>query len=66
MKMAGVLLFMAAVIVLVTVFCKPKDRGFTYPSREAFRCPVCGAQVRIRGDKWECTFCGDSGRLAKK
>ncbi len=27
------------------------------------QCPRCGAQVRIRGNFWECGWCSDSGRL---
>lgn len=28
------------------------------------RCPRCGSPVRIRGQRWECTWCGDFGSLA--
>ena len=28
------------------------------------RCPHCGSPVRIRGQRWECGWCGDSGYLA--
>ena len=28
------------------------------------RCPHCGSPVRIRGQRWECTWCGDFGSLA--
>lgn len=27
------------------------------------RCPYCGGDVMIRGDRWECGHCGDSGFL---
>ena len=31
------------------------------------RCPTCGQpDVRIRGDRWECTWCGDCGLLTSK
>ena len=29
------------------------------------RCPNCGAAVKIRGDQWECGWCGDFGRLRR-
>lgn len=25
------------------------------------RCPWCGSPVMIRGSRWECGYCGDSG-----
>ena len=28
------------------------------------RCPHCGSPVRIRGQRWDCTWCGDFGSLA--
>lgn len=28
------------------------------------RCPHCGSPVRLRGQRWECTWCGDFGSLA--
>ncbi len=28
------------------------------------RCPHCGSPVRIHGQRWECTWCGDFGSLA--
>lgn len=27
-------------------------------------CPSCGSPVLIRGDQWECGWCGNYGRLA--
>lgn len=29
------------------------------------RCPNCGSQATIRGNRWECGWCGDSGRLSR-
>ena len=36
------------------------------PTIRTFRCPNCGAEARVRGDQWECGFCGDFGRLTYK
>ena len=30
----------------------------------AIRCPHCGSPVRVRGRRWECGWCGDSGGLS--
>ena len=38
----------------------------TRPAIRTFRCPNCGAEARVRGDQWECGFCGDFGRLTYK
>lgn len=27
------------------------------------RCPNCGSPVTIRGTHWECTYCGNSGKM---
>ena len=27
------------------------------------RCPHCGSPIRIRGQRWDCTWCGDFGSL---
>ena len=30
----------------------------------AIRCPHCGSPVRVRGNRWECGWCGDFGALS--
>ena len=30
------------------------------------RCPYCGSPVTVRGDFWECGYCGDSGFLPSR
>ena len=30
---------------------------------QTVRCPWCGAQATVRGNMWECGYCGDSGFL---
>lgn len=34
------------------------------PPRSAPRCPHCGGSVTIRGQRWECGWCGDCGDLS--
>lgn len=29
-------------------------------------CPNCGSAAKVRGNRWECSFCGKSGTLPKK
>ena len=29
------------------------------------RCPHCGSPVMVRGNRWECGWCGDSGALKR-
>lgn len=31
-----------------------------------FRCPHCGSPVMIRGHRWECGWCGDSGEFGSQ
>lgn len=28
------------------------------------RCPYCGSPIRIKGNRWECGYCGDCGHLS--
>lgn len=28
------------------------------------RCPHCGSPVMIRGNRWECSYCGDFGEIS--
>ena len=28
------------------------------------RCPNCGSPVMVRGNRWECGYCGDFGALS--
>ena len=31
---------------------------------ETIRCPHCGSPVMLRGDRWECGWCGDFGSIS--
>ena len=31
------------------------------PRAAAMRCPSCGCPAEVRGNRWECPYCGDSG-----
>ena len=28
------------------------------------RCPHCGSPVMVRGNRWECGYCGDFGEIS--
>ena len=30
---------------------------------KTIRCPNCGSQATVKGDHWECGWCGDYGSL---
>ena len=30
------------------------------------RCPTCDEEARVYGNEWECTWCGDSGKVEWK
>ena len=62
------LLVLLLVIVIVFIFiaglCLGKGQptsGEEKPEARTIRCPSCGARARVRGNTWECGWCGDSG-----
>ena len=40
---------------------KPANPPVSQP--RTIRCPNCGAQATVRGNQWECGWCGNYGRL---
>lgn len=51
------------------MLCQVRYRNESVSSEEGtpmtnIRCPHCGSPVRLRGTRWECTWCGDFGSLA--
>ena len=68
----------AAFLIIMLVFVLPllTGRKKTPADRESFsqsnnaiqkeviRCPWCGSPVKVRGNRWECGWCGDSGGIA--
>ena len=58
------LLLFAAVALTVIVFGKKAGKGESTshaPHTITIRCPNCGSPADLRGDHWECPYCGDSG-----
>ena len=33
---------------------------------DTIRCPNCGSPAQVRGDQWECGWCGDSGFIRRR
>ena len=60
-----VLLYIVIIILFVVLLIKglksprTKISGYT-------RCPTCGAKAPIRGNTWECGYCGDFGTVKRK
>ena len=54
-------------IVLVVILAAVETRKQIRNPRKytEMRCPTCGAPARNYGTKWECTWCGDFGRIER-
>ena len=44
---------------------KEADAPAQVPKYTLTRCPSCDGEIRIYGDRWECCWCGDFGRITK-
>lgn len=60
------------IVVVVCVACAVKGNSSNLPGMGAMsraqaskyvtmRCPWCDGTAIVRGNRWECTWCGDSG-----
>lgn len=59
-------LLLVIVIVFIVGLCFGKEQpttGEEKPKARTIRCPSCGARARVRGNTWECGWCGDSGSI---
>ena len=62
--MALILAGIALVVFFVVVDTKEQLRN---PRKYTeMRCPTCGAEARVYGTSWECTWCGDFGQIRRK
>ena len=58
----SLLLFSGVAAVLIAVSKNGGKRDDApAPRSGTLRCPNCGSPAEIRGDHWECPYCGDSG-----
>ena len=58
------LLLFAAAALAVGLACRKagsKHSSQPAPRHRTMRCPNCGSPANVRGTRWECPYCGDSG-----
>ena len=62
--MTGIITIAALIIIIQAAMrLSKKDTPAQTPKYTVMRCPSCGEEARVYGDQWECTWCGDFGRL---
>ena len=67
MKPVGIIIAAVVILGIVIIYiANNKDLKRSRENYTTMRCPTCGAEARVRGDQWECTWCGDCGRIYKK
>ena len=55
------------IILLIIYAVSEVKKEIQHPTPyKTMRCPTCGEVARIYGDCWECTWCGDSGKVEWK
>lgn len=52
-----------SVIVVRACTRNTNSSGHNTPAAKTIRCPNCGSQATVKGDHWECGWCGDYGSL---
>lgn len=50
-----------AVLLLAGRNTGNKTKPRPAPQTGTMRCPSCGSKADVRGSRWECPTCGDSG-----
>ena len=55
--------FAVAVVILFLVGKANKGKTVRSMPCKTMRCPSCGSTADVRGEHWECPYCGDSGRV---
>ena len=56
------------IIILIVIAAHAGTRntnstGHNTPAAKTIRCPNCGSPATVKGDHWECGWCGDYGSL---
>ena len=57
----GIMIGLAIIVLIGT-----RNANSTNQSKQApktIRCPNCGSPATVKGDQWECGWCGDYGTL---
>ena len=55
--------FAVAVVILFWVGKANKGKTVRSMPCKTMRCPSCGSTADVRGEHWECPYCGDSGSV---
>ena len=53
----------ALTVILFAAGKAQKGKSANPAPRKTMRCPSCGSTADVRGDHWECPYCGDSGSV---
>ena len=61
-------LIILAIIILIVIVAhagagNTNSENHNTPAAKTIRCPNCGSQAMVKGDQWECGWCGDYGPL---
>ena len=57
----GIIILLVIVVLVGTRNSNSTSQSKTAP--RTIRCPNCGSQAAVKGDHWECGWCGDYGSL---
>ena len=57
----GIILLIVIIVRVGTRSNRSSDQSKTV--LRTIRCPNCGSQATVKGDHWECGWCGDYGPL---
>lgn len=55
------ILLLLLFIGVMVVACAGESTQSQSGTAKTMRCPTCGAQATVRGNSWECGWCGDCG-----
>lgn len=52
------------VLSLAVINCLAQGDQPDCKGKKQKRCPHCGSPISVKGDRWECGWCGDHGDLS--
>lgn len=64
--MLAFIVFGVIISIVIMVRVGMRNNNSTNQSKtipRTIRCPNCGSQATVKGDHWECGWCGDYGTL---
>ena len=62
----GAALIVGIILVIVFVVADAKEQVQHPRQYTTMLCQTCGAEARVYGSSWECTWCGDFGQIRRK